>query len=217
MVYGLKGKEILTYLFLIVIGYFIAKMFSRMYNCGNGFSVGGQEQTCDINGLNEVIITNCRDSRGNFDESTCENTCKEKYNIWYDHCNENETNRFNELKRRVSNRSSGFDIDGFYNLCTAPPPMSAHESTALPPMSAHTISIMKTERDILSNCKVNFKACLANSDCTSNLNILSDRAYVLDGQDTQDGLDGDEWYNLNVLGDPLLRSIVNCPQLHKRD
>ena len=36
---GLKNEEILTCLMLVVIGYFIAKMFSR--SC-NGFSVGGQ-------------------------------------------------------------------------------------------------------------------------------------------------------------------------------
>ena len=35
---GLKNEEILTYLILVIIGYFIAKMFSR--TC-NGFSVGG--------------------------------------------------------------------------------------------------------------------------------------------------------------------------------
>ena len=38
--FGLKNEEILTYLILVVIGYFIAKMFSR--TC-NGFSVGGKE------------------------------------------------------------------------------------------------------------------------------------------------------------------------------
>ena len=37
--FGLKNDEILTYLLLIVVGYCIAKMFSR--SC-NGFSVGGQ-------------------------------------------------------------------------------------------------------------------------------------------------------------------------------
>ena len=39
---GLKNEEILTCLMLVVIGYFIAKMFSR--SC-NGFSVGGK-MTC---------------------------------------------------------------------------------------------------------------------------------------------------------------------------
>ena len=34
----MNSEEILTYLMLIVIGYFIAKMFSRC--SGNGFSVG---------------------------------------------------------------------------------------------------------------------------------------------------------------------------------
>ena len=34
-------EELLTYLILIIIGYFIAKMFSGMCSCRNGFSVGG--------------------------------------------------------------------------------------------------------------------------------------------------------------------------------
>ena len=42
MLNGLKSEEILTCLIFIVIGYLIAKMFSRMCHCGNGFSVGGQ-------------------------------------------------------------------------------------------------------------------------------------------------------------------------------
>ena len=37
--FDLKSEEILTYLLLIIVGYYIAKMFSR--RC-NGFSVGGQ-------------------------------------------------------------------------------------------------------------------------------------------------------------------------------
>ena len=44
MLNKLKSEEILTYLFLIVIGYFIAKMFSRVcMNRVNRFSVGGQD------------------------------------------------------------------------------------------------------------------------------------------------------------------------------
>jgi len=42
MLNGLKSEEILTCLIFIVIGYLIAMIFSRMCNCGNGFSVGGQ-------------------------------------------------------------------------------------------------------------------------------------------------------------------------------
>ena len=34
----LKSEEIITYLILIIIGYFIAKIFS---GCGNGFKIGG--------------------------------------------------------------------------------------------------------------------------------------------------------------------------------
>ena len=38
---GVKSEEILTYFLLVIIGYFIAKMFSR--SC-NGFRVGGRAQ-----------------------------------------------------------------------------------------------------------------------------------------------------------------------------
>ena len=49
MVNKLKSKEILTYLFLIVIGYFIAKMFSRVcMNRVNRFSVGCQSPGGDL-------------------------------------------------------------------------------------------------------------------------------------------------------------------------
>jgi len=45
MLKDIKVEEILVYLMLIVVGYYIAKMFSR--SC-NGFSVGGQRMTtCD--------------------------------------------------------------------------------------------------------------------------------------------------------------------------
>tara|TARA_Y100000593_G_C4129972_1_gene246908 strand:- start:340 stop:576 length:237 start_codon:yes stop_codon:yes gene_type:complete len=41
----IKVEEILVYLMLIVVGYYIAKMFSR--SC-NGFSVGGQNTCSDF-------------------------------------------------------------------------------------------------------------------------------------------------------------------------
>ena len=41
----IKVEEIAVYLMLIVVGYFIAKMFSRSYN---GFSVGGQHTCSDF-------------------------------------------------------------------------------------------------------------------------------------------------------------------------
>ena len=41
------GTELLTYLILIIIGYFIAKMLSRMCSCGNSFSVGAVDVLCD--------------------------------------------------------------------------------------------------------------------------------------------------------------------------
>mgnify|MGYP003682078705 CR=1 FL=1 len=48
--FGLKNEEILTCLLLIVVGYFIAKMFSK--RC-NGFSVGGKACSGDWNRCNE--------------------------------------------------------------------------------------------------------------------------------------------------------------------
>ena len=40
----LDSEEILKCLCFVILGYFIAMMFSRMCSCGNGFSVGGQVQ-----------------------------------------------------------------------------------------------------------------------------------------------------------------------------
>lgn len=42
--FDLKSEEILTCFLLIVVGYYIAKMFSR--TC-NGFSIDGQSNSCD--------------------------------------------------------------------------------------------------------------------------------------------------------------------------
>jgi hypothetical protein len=39
----IKAEEVITYLMLIVIGYYIAKIFSRSYN---GFSVGIAKYPC---------------------------------------------------------------------------------------------------------------------------------------------------------------------------
>ena len=56
--FGLKNKEILTYLFLIVVGYFIAKMFSR--SC-NGFSVEGVQNSADCEDIKNSLILNFKD------------------------------------------------------------------------------------------------------------------------------------------------------------
>ena len=53
----LDSEEILKCLCFVILGYFIAMMFSRMCSCGNGFRVGGQDG-CNTE-LNQVdCITN---------------------------------------------------------------------------------------------------------------------------------------------------------------
>ena len=42
---GINGEEILTCLILVAIGYFIAKMFSRMCSCKNGLTINLPEIT----------------------------------------------------------------------------------------------------------------------------------------------------------------------------
>ena len=44
--FGLKNEEILTYLILVIIGYFIAKMFGKTYD---GFNVGAPPATMPAN------------------------------------------------------------------------------------------------------------------------------------------------------------------------
>ena len=51
----IKVEEIMVYLMLIVVGYYIAKMFSR--SC-NGFSVGGQRMCADAPPLTCISGTN---------------------------------------------------------------------------------------------------------------------------------------------------------------
>ena len=73
----LKNEEIITYLFLIIAGYFIAKMFSR--SC-NGFRVGAQWRTP----VRELDV----DSRPiSFDANAAQRSCEDKiklaWNIYY--------------------------------------------------------------------------------------------------------------------------------------
>tara|TARA_B100000745_G_C19938315_1_gene316237 strand:- start:162 stop:605 length:444 start_codon:yes stop_codon:yes gene_type:complete len=82
MVYRLKGEEILTCLILVVIGYFIAKMFSRCTNgVVNGFSLGGQNSPNEL----EIKCTMasgalCPDCDIVMEE--IQDTCA----VWYDAC-----------------------------------------------------------------------------------------------------------------------------------
>ena len=66
----IKVEEILVYLMLIIVGYYIAKMFSR--SC-NGFRVGGQETLpCHI--LNDTPLHNCTSGKIPLSQSDMENT-----------------------------------------------------------------------------------------------------------------------------------------------
>ena len=56
----LDSEEILKCLCFVILGYFIAMMFSRMCSCGNGFRVGGQEG-CNTE-LNQI---SCTDNENN--------------------------------------------------------------------------------------------------------------------------------------------------------
>ena len=78
---GLKNDEILTCLLLIVIGYFIAKMFK---GCER-FNVGADEfgQSCDSTDLNANSI--CKENVGS--GTSCRKTCMEwdsSIPIWRD-------------------------------------------------------------------------------------------------------------------------------------
>ena len=77
----LKSEDILTCLCLIVVGYFIAKMFSR--RC-NGFSVGGQPETtefklCQLNGAQKCspTCTNQYFRKFNLDGNKITPTCSD--------------------------------------------------------------------------------------------------------------------------------------------
>ncbi len=53
----LDSEEILKCLCFVILGYFIAMMFSRMCSCGNRFRVGSKAPGCNIRN----------------DQNTCEN------------------------------------------------------------------------------------------------------------------------------------------------
>ena len=57
----LDSEEILKCLCFVILGYFIAMMFSRMCSCENGFRVGGREKCASINEREECNNEdNCR-------------------------------------------------------------------------------------------------------------------------------------------------------------
>ena len=56
----LDSEEILKCLCFVILGYFIAMMFSRMCSCGNGFRVGGQDG-CNT----EINQLDCGDNLNN--------------------------------------------------------------------------------------------------------------------------------------------------------
>ena len=56
----LDSEEILKCLCFVILGYFIAMMFSRMCSCGNGFRVGGQDG-CNT----EINQLDCGDNQNN--------------------------------------------------------------------------------------------------------------------------------------------------------
>jgi len=57
----IKVEEILVYLMLIIVGYYIAKMFSR--SC-NGFSVGGQQLSCSkVYNILNVVDDGCQNNK----------------------------------------------------------------------------------------------------------------------------------------------------------
>ena len=77
--FGLKNEEILTCLLLIVVGYFIAKMFSK--RC-NGFRVGGEndsEPKCNGKKKAECNRPNCV-----FGNDQCNDVCVDN-----DYCHNN--------------------------------------------------------------------------------------------------------------------------------
>ena len=55
----LDSEEILKCLCFVILGYFIAMMFSRMCSCGNGFRVGGAERCQSLHRQDCIDIENC--------------------------------------------------------------------------------------------------------------------------------------------------------------
>ena len=55
----LDSEEILKCLCFVILGYFIAMMFSRMCSCGNGFRVGGAERCQSLPRQDCIDAENC--------------------------------------------------------------------------------------------------------------------------------------------------------------
>ena len=92
----LKSEEILTCFMLIIVGYYIAKIFSR--RC-NGFRVGGQPKLDESSFLcNLKRSLNCC--------PTCTNQHFRKYNM-----DNTATNSCNDINTQFKNSNQGDKID----------------------------------------------------------------------------------------------------------
>jgi len=121
---GLKNEEILTCLMLVLIGYFMAKMFSR--SC-NGFSVGGQPSSpqgtvtppgtvapqCNRQDLHLINQTKESCSTIGCGFSSFDSTCKVCSDILESECNSSVNCRFDSDSERCIFNDSG---------APAPPP-----------------------------------------------------------------------------------------------
>ena len=68
-IFGYSVEECITFFMLVVVGYFIAKLFSQKYN---GFSVGGQT-TCDGISRSKCEKFHPRRCKWDYDKNKCTN------------------------------------------------------------------------------------------------------------------------------------------------
>ena len=164
---GLKNEEILTCLMLVVIGYFIAKMFSR--SC-NGFSVGGQqctqlvrERLNNMPGGQRPLESDCQNMRCGFDPNMNGGICKECEEHNYNNCNNIHNCRYEEHYDQYYN-----DGQCIFNGPEEPPPPPPP-----PPPETKTGCVAKynpqyrpcTRINNYSNFIDRQNSCVADSNC----------------------------------------------------
>ena len=158
---GLKNEEILTCLMLVLIGYFIAKMFSR--SC-NGFSVGGQCDLGQLEILNESpnrlppLESECRNIGCGFQHSeSTGGACKDCEEQDSDNCNNIHNCRFD----------SGIGHDRLPR-CIFETPSSGQ------PVAAQSDDCTQILNNVYTNCPDHAGSDALTDECCSTLNAVLD-------------------------------------------
>jgi len=126
--FGTKNEEILTCLLLVIVGYTIAKMFSK--SC-NGFSVGVQNSVdADCEDMKNKLIMNFKDFENRYSSWGFDKVKK----VWIDPADKWPGGSYDSTKNKINTPGCNFpekyfirDSSGIItNIATLPPTPTIH-------------------------------------------------------------------------------------------